>query len=67
MEIIKKIGVADINSDGVLDLLLLYGNISLKRLSDKGGGAGWEMAEVFGRQTEGIIRLPTPCRPPGHF
>jgi Tfp pilus assembly protein PilF len=58
---VKKIGVADINSDGVLDLLLLYGNFSLKRLSDKGGGAGWEMAEVFGRQTEGIIPLPTPA------
>ncbi|HKQ92833.1 MAG TPA: FG-GAP-like repeat-containing protein, partial [Blastocatellia bacterium] len=51
---IEKIGVADINSDGVLDLLLLYYQFSLKRLSDKGGGAGWEMAEIFGRQTEGI-------------
>jgi Tfp pilus assembly protein PilF len=54
-----KIGVADINSDGVLDLLLLDPHLALKRLSDKGGGAGWEMAEVFGRQAEG-----NPVRPP---
>ncbi|HEY7184080.1 MAG TPA: FG-GAP-like repeat-containing protein, partial [Blastocatellia bacterium] len=58
---IEKIGVADINSDGVLDLLLLYYQGALKRLSDKGGGAGWEMAEVFGRQTEGIVPLPAPA------
>ncbi|HKC88046.1 MAG TPA: FG-GAP-like repeat-containing protein, partial [Blastocatellia bacterium] len=58
---VEKIGVADINSDGVLDLLLLYYQGALKRLSDKGGGAGWEMAEVFGRQTEGSIPLPAPA------
>ncbi len=60
---IEKIGVADINSDGVLDLLLLDTNDALKRLSDKGGGAGWEMAEVFGRQAEGI---PLPSPPGSH-
>ncbi|MGH9754864.1 MAG: FG-GAP-like repeat-containing protein, partial [Blastocatellia bacterium] len=57
---IYKIGVADLNSDGVLDLLLLETYGALKRLSDKGGGAGWEMAEVFGRQAEGVILRPTP-------
>jgi Tfp pilus assembly protein PilF len=60
IEQISKIGAADINSDGVLDLLLLDWYLVLKRLSDKGGGAGWEMAEVFGRQVEGIPVPPTP-------
>jgi Tfp pilus assembly protein PilF len=55
---ISKIGAADINSDGVLDLLLMDWYFALKRLSDK--GAGWEMAEVFGRQVEGIPVPPTP-------
>ena len=57
---ISKIGAADINSDGVLDLLLKDWYSALKRLSDKGGGASWEMAEVFGRQLEGIPVPPTP-------
>jgi hypothetical protein len=48
-----KIGAADINSDGVLDLLLLNYYYSLRRLSDKGGGEGWETAEVFGRHQAG--------------
>jgi Tfp pilus assembly protein PilF len=55
-----KIGVADINSDGTLDLLLLDYYYVLKRLSDKGGREGWEMAEVFGRQVEGEPVPPTP-------
>ncbi|MBO0861463.1 MAG: VCBS repeat-containing protein, partial [Chloracidobacterium sp.] len=59
---IYKIGAADINGDGVVDLLLLEAYGALKRLSDKGGGAGWEMTEVFGRQVEGrrAILRPTP-------
>src|SRR5262249_26695974 len=55
-----KIGVADINGDGVLDLLLLDHYFALKRLSDKGGGEGWEMAEVFGKQVEGTPVSLTP-------
>ena len=55
-----KIGVADINSDGILDLLLLDYYYVLKRLYDKSGGEGWEMAEVFGRQVEGEPVPPAP-------
>ncbi|MGH9852265.1 MAG: FG-GAP-like repeat-containing protein, partial [Blastocatellia bacterium] len=55
-----KIAAADINSDGALDLLLLDYHYVLKRLSDKGGGAGWETAEVFGRQVEGSPIPPPP-------
>ena len=60
IEAISKIGAADVNSDGVLDLLLLDTYFALKRLSDKGGGAGWDIAEVFGRQAEGIPIPPIP-------
>lgn len=59
IESIHRIGAADINGDGVLDLLLLDVSFALKRLSDKGGGAGWEMAEVFGGQAEGMPVLPS--------
>jgi Tfp pilus assembly protein PilF len=57
---VYKIAAGDINSDGVLDLLLLDYYMVLKRLSDKGGGESWELAEVFGRQEEGMPVPPTP-------
>jgi Tfp pilus assembly protein PilF len=60
IESVYKLGVADINGDGILDLLLLDSYDSLRRLSDKGGGESWELAEVFGRQAEGIPVPPTP-------
>jgi Tfp pilus assembly protein PilF len=49
---IRAFGVADINSDGILDLLALQANGVLARLSDKGEGREWETAEV--------ARLPGP-------
>ncbi|HEY0169694.1 MAG TPA: FG-GAP-like repeat-containing protein, partial [Pyrinomonadaceae bacterium] len=41
------LGVADVNRDGLFDLLLLGADGALTRLSDKGEGAGWESAEVL--------------------
>lgn len=60
IESVFTIGATDINADGILDLLLLDYYFSLKRLSDKGDGEGWEIAEVFGRQVEGN---PIPLAP----
>ncbi len=50
---IIQIEAADIDGDDSLDLLLLDTHVGLRRLSDKGGGAGWEVAEIFGRQSTG--------------
>ncbi|MDT5060624.1 MAG: hypothetical protein QOH63_1083 [Acidobacteriota bacterium] len=46
MSIVVAITVADVNNDGVLDLLLLQDDNVVRRLSDKVGGQGWEMADV---------------------
>ncbi|HWW74781.1 MAG TPA: FG-GAP-like repeat-containing protein [Pyrinomonadaceae bacterium] len=40
------LGVADVNSDGQFDLLLLGSDGALRRLSDKGEGSDWDSAEV---------------------
>jgi Tfp pilus assembly protein PilF len=40
------LGVADVNGDGLFDLLLLGADGVLRRLSDKGEGADWESSEV---------------------
>lgn len=40
------LGVADVNSDGQFDLLLLGSDDVLRRLSDKGEGADWDSGEV---------------------
>ncbi|HEX8501389.1 MAG TPA: FG-GAP-like repeat-containing protein, partial [Pyrinomonadaceae bacterium] len=41
------LGVADVNRDGLFDLLLLGADGVLTRLSDRDEGAGWESAEVL--------------------
>jgi tetratricopeptide (TPR) repeat protein len=42
----RAISVADVNNDGQLDLLFLYSDGSIRRLSDKGENEDWEMAEI---------------------
>jgi hypothetical protein len=43
---VRAINVADINSDGVLDLLALQADGIIVRLSDKNEGQAWNTAEV---------------------
>jgi tetratricopeptide (TPR) repeat protein len=40
------INVADVNDDGVLDLLVVEPGGSIKRVSDKDHGAGWDTEEI---------------------
>ena len=40
------LGVADLNTDGVLDLVIARADGAIVRLSDKDHGAGWDVAEV---------------------
>jgi Flp pilus assembly protein TadD len=44
---VQAINVADINSDGVLDLLVVQQDGVITRLSDKNEGQEWESAEVL--------------------
>ncbi len=43
---INAVGVADINNDGTLDLILLPPNGKSLRLSDRAEGQNWELAEI---------------------
>jgi tetratricopeptide (TPR) repeat protein len=43
---VRAINVADVNSDGKLDLLLLQADGVIRRLSDKAEGQEWETAEI---------------------
>ena len=40
------INVADLNNDGVLDLVIARADGAIVRLSDKDHGAGWDLAEI---------------------
>src|SRR5689334_4470005 len=40
------LGVADLNADGVLDLVIARADGAIVRLSDKDHGAGWDVAEI---------------------
>ena len=42
----RAINAADINGDGVFDLVIMQADGTITRLSDKDHGAGWEQAEV---------------------
>jgi Tfp pilus assembly protein PilF len=43
---VKAIAVADVNNDGVLDLLALQTDGTVLRISDKDEGQNWEMAQI---------------------
>lgn len=40
------VGVADMNADGMIDFVLMNRDGQILRLSDKGEGRGWEVAEL---------------------
>lgn len=42
----RAINIADLNNDGVLDLVIARADGAVMRLSDKDHGAGWDVAEV---------------------
>lgn len=46
LPLIKAVGAADVDSDGVLDLLAVQADGAVVRLSDKGEGRPWEKAEI---------------------
>jgi Tfp pilus assembly protein PilF len=43
---VRAISVADVNYDGRLDLLFLYSDGKIRRLSDKAEGQAWEVADI---------------------
>lgn len=43
----RAITVADVNGDGLFDLLVLQDDRSIIRLSDKAEGSEWDFAEIF--------------------
>lgn len=43
---VRAISVADVNNDSQLDLLFLYSDGIIRRLSDKAEGQDWEVAEL---------------------
>jgi hypothetical protein len=62
LSLMRAVNVADINSDGVLDLLAVQADGIIIRLSDKNEGQAWESAEVAKisnapNQLEGEFRL----------
>ena len=43
---VRAIAVADVNNDGVIDLLAVQDNGAILRISDKNGGESWETGEI---------------------
>ena len=52
--------VADLNNDGVLDLVIARADGAIVRLSDKDHGAGWDVAEIA--KTDNVTETPTTLR-----
>jgi Tfp pilus assembly protein PilF len=46
LPLVKAIAVADVNNDGVLDLLAVQTDGAIIRISDKNEGESWETAEI---------------------
>ena len=56
----RAINVADLNNDGVLDLVIARADGAVVRLSDKDHGAGWDVGEVA--KAENISNGPLSVR-----
>lgn len=59
---VKTVAVADVNNDGILDLVAVESDGSIVRLSDKNGGQAWDVAVIAnapnpGAQLAGEVRL----------
>jgi Tfp pilus assembly protein PilF len=46
LAVVKAMSVADVNNDGVLDLIAVQADGSIIRISDKNEGESWETAEI---------------------
>ena len=59
IETVKTISAADLNNDGVLDLIAAQGNGSIIRISDHNDGQDWESSEIanFGSRLAEPLRL----------
>src|ERR1043165_213304 len=54
------LSTADLNNDGVLDLVIARADGAIVRLSDKDHGAGWDVAEIA--KTDNVTETPTTLR-----
>ena len=52
--------VADLNNDGVLDLVIARADGAIVRLSDKDHGGGWDVGEIA--KTDNVTETPTTLR-----
>jgi tetratricopeptide (TPR) repeat protein len=61
MNTVRAISVADVNNDGILDLLTLKADETIWRLSDKSEGTDWDTAQIArtpgGHLPAGQVRL----------
>ncbi len=46
IEVIKTVSAADVNNDGILDLVAVQANGSIVRISDRNEAQNWETAEI---------------------